>query len=487
MTISKRIIWGYAAVLVMMAIAVAVGFYGIRTTQSVYNRFTTVEERLVDEANELRFEVRDQTAHLRGFLLFPDEKKYFLDKLQEDYNQFDAAIEKMRNLVITEEGRRMVDDLAELQLKYKQEQNTVIALIQQGKYPEAAELNRKNIRPKSENMISEVERFRERELKIADEGYTNIKATASRLSGMMVAVLILAIVCGLGIAFWLTRQISRQLRDAIAQLTSSTAEIMATSSQLASSAAETATAVGETTTTVEEVKQTVQVSSEKAKYVSENAQKTTQVAQHGKKAVEDLVAGTNAIRERMESIAESIVRLSEQGQAIGEIIATVNDVADQSNLLAVNAAIEAAKAGEQGKGFAVVAQEIKSLAEQSKKATVSVRTILTDIQRGTGNAVMATEQGSKAVEAGIKQSASAREAIGALTDSIIEAAQAATQISVSGKQQMAGMDQVAQAMESINQATTQNLAGIKQAELAALNLNELAQKFKTMIERKKNN
>src|SRR4028119_1286641 len=104
------------------------------------------------------------------------------------------------------------------------------------------------------------------------------------------------------------------------------------------------------------------------------------------------------IREQMEAIGESMMRLSEQSQAIGAIIATVDDLAQQSNLLAVNAAIEAAKAGEQGKGFAVVAQEVKSLADQSKQATTQVRTILNDIQKATGAAVMATEQGSKAVE-----------------------------------------------------------------------------------------
>ena len=101
----------------------------------------------------------------------------------------------------------------------------------------------------------------------------------------------------------------------------------------------------------------------------------------------------NHIREQMESIADSVVRLSEQGQAISEIIATVNDIAEESNLLAVNAAIEATRAGEFGKGFAVVAQEVKSLAEQSRQATAQVRTILMEVQKATSAAVMATEQG----------------------------------------------------------------------------------------------
>jgi methyl-accepting chemotaxis protein len=176
-----------------------------------------------------------------------------------------------------------------------------------------------------------------------------------------------------------------------------------------------------------------------------------------------------------------VVRLSEQGQAIGEIIATVNDLAEQSNLLSVNAAIEAAKAGEQGKGFAVVAQEVKSLAEQSKQATAQVRTILGDIQKATTAAVLATEQGSKAVEAGVAQSAEAGESIRQLADSVIDAAQAATQISASSQQQLVGTDQVALAMENIRQASAQNVAGTRQTEIAARNLHELGLRLKQLV------
>ncbi|MCL5288079.1 MAG: methyl-accepting chemotaxis protein [Acidobacteria bacterium] len=278
------------------------------------------------------------------------------------------------------------------------------------------------------------------------------------------------------------RELNRQIRDGVNVLASSASEILASTTQVASGAAETATAVSETTTTVEEVKQASQVASQKAKYVSESAQKSAQVSQAGKKAVEETVEGISRIREQMNSIAESIGRLSEQNQAIGEIIATVNDLAEQSNLLAVNAAIEAAKAGEQGKGFAVVAQEIKSLAEQSKQATSQVRTILGDIQKATSATVMAAEQGSKAVEAGVKQSTEAGDSIRALAESIAEAAQAGTQIAASSQQQSVGMDQVALAMGNIKQASTQNVASSKQAETAAQNLHELGLRLKKIVE-----
>jgi methyl-accepting chemotaxis protein len=277
------------------------------------------------------------------------------------------------------------------------------------------------------------------------------------------------------------RRTTRELSEGVTVLAASASEILASTTQVATGAAETGTAIAQTTTTVEEVKQTAQVSSQKAKYVAETAQKATQVGQSGRKAVEASIEGMKRIQGQMESIAGSVVRLSEQSQAIGEIIATVNDLAEQSNLLAVNAAIEAAKAGEQGKGFAVVAQEVKSLAEQSKQATAQVRTILNDIQKATTAAVLATEQGSKAVEAGVSQSEQAGDAIRLLADSITEASQAALQIAASSQQQLVGTDQVAIAMENIKQASAQNVVGTKQAESAAHNLHALGLKLKELV------
>jgi methyl-accepting chemotaxis protein len=275
----------------------------------------------------------------------------------------------------------------------------------------------------------------------------------------------------------LRRQIGGMVEGA-ALLGSAASEIVAATAQFASGASESAVAVTQTTTTVEEIRQTAQLASQKAKAVADTAQKALQISHNGRKSTEDVVAGMSRIRKQMEAIAESIVRLSEQGQTIGQIMATVEDLAAQSNLLAVNAAIEAAKAGEHGKGFGVVAQEVKSLAEQSRQATDRVRTILGDIQKATTAAVMATEQGGKAVEAGGTQTEMAGESIGALAGSVTEAAQAATQIAASSQQQLVGMDQVAGAMENIKQASTQNVASAKQLETAARNLNDLGQRLK---------
>ncbi|MDP2038801.1 MAG: methyl-accepting chemotaxis protein, partial [Ignavibacteria bacterium] len=281
------------------------------------------------------------------------------------------------------------------------------------------------------------------------------------------------------------RRIMKDIYESVNLIASSSSEILAATTQVASGSAETATAISETTATVEEVRQAAQLSSQKASRVAENAQQVSQVTQSGQRAVDETVSGMNNIQVQMESVANTIVQLSEQSQQIGGIIASVNDVADQSNLLAVNASIEAAKAGEQGKGFAVVAQEIKSLAQQSKQATILVRNILIDIQKATSAAVMATEQTSKAVENGVKQSSQAGESIKKLAESSSKAVEVATQIVASSQQQSVGMDQIGLAMNNINQAGAENAASMLQAEKAAKGLNELGQKLKVIVEQYK--
>jgi methyl-accepting chemotaxis protein len=274
----------------------------------------------------------------------------------------------------------------------------------------------------------------------------------------------------------------QQIIEGVNVLASAGSEIMASVSQLTSGAAETATSVSETTTTVEEVKQTAEMTHQKAKRVSDLGQKNAEISRAGLKSIEDTINSMNRIKEQMDSIADMVVRLSEQSQAIGEIIATVNDIAEQSNLLAVNASIEAAKAGEQGKGFAVVAQEIRSLAAQSKQATTQVRNILFDVQKAIGSAVMATEQGSKAVEEGVRLSTQAGESIDVLVESVVkEATNAAVQIAASSQQQLIGMDQVVSAMGNIRESSLQMASSTKQTEKAAHDLHNLGQRLQEIV------
>jgi methyl-accepting chemotaxis protein len=293
-------------------------------------------------------------------------------------------------------------------------------------------------------------------------------------TAIMVVILVLA-----GVAF--ARNVSAPLEAAVAALTSASAEILAGTTQQASGVQEQAAAVTETVSTVEEISQTAESSNDRAKAVAESSLRAVDNGNAGRRAVEDTVSVMGDVKTRTESIANSILALAEQAQAIGEIIAVVNNVADQTNILAFNAAIEASRAGEHGKGFGVVATEIKSLAEQSKKATVQVRQILGEIQRATNSAVIATEHGAKTVDEALQTVHQADEAIRALTDIISDAARSATQISASANQQSIGMSQIQRAMRDISDTTAQNLAATRQTEQAARDLDAVGMRLATLL------
>jgi methyl-accepting chemotaxis protein len=279
------------------------------------------------------------------------------------------------------------------------------------------------------------------------------------------------------------QNMTMQIRDAANSLTASAAEILAVSTQQVSGASEQSAAISQTTTTVDEVRNIAEQTVARAQEVSEVARRTVEFSQVGQAAVQNTIESMSQIRGRVEGIAENILALSEQTQQIGEIIATVNDIASQSNLLALNASVEAARAGEQGKGFAVVAMEVRSLAEQSRQATAQVEAILSDIQKATNMTVMATEEGTKRVEEGMELAFKAGEAIQQLGGVITQSSQAAAQMAAGGQQQTSGIEQIALAMQNINQATVQSLASTRQAEKAARDLNELAQNLTTLVER----
>lgn len=273
-----------------------------------------------------------------------------------------------------------------------------------------------------------------------------------------------------------------QMLEGVNVLSSAAAEITATAAQLAASATETSSSVNETTTTVEQVKQSAALARDKAAAVAQMAQEAYQVSETGKRAVQETLQGMKLISEQMESVGETVVRLSEHSQTIEEIIETVQDLADQSNLLAVNASIEAARAGEQGKGFAVVAQEIKNLSDQSNQATDQVKSILDDTRKSVSAVVMATEQGSKAVQAGVEGSGQARGSIEDIATRAAAASQSCSLIEATVEQQFVGVNQVSTAMLSIEQAVRQTLDGTTQLETAARRIEELGGSLKEIVE-----
>ncbi|MCC6893256.1 MAG: hypothetical protein IT321_10565 [Anaerolineae bacterium] len=272
-----------------------------------------------------------------------------------------------------------------------------------------------------------------------------------------------------------------EINQAVGQVESDTQEILAAMTRQISMANEQDAVVTETTATVNEVRATVTETAERAQSVAETAQISVDISRTGTESVTQTVLGMEVIRHRVEDIADNILVLSENTQQIGEIIATVNSLADQSRMLALNASVEAARAGEEGKGFAVVALEVRNLADQNREATVQVREILGEIQRATNAAVMVTEEGSKGVDQGQTLVNKAGDSIRDLSHAIEEAALAAMQIAASTRQQTIGMDQLTQAMRTIKKATSETLNTTLQVKASVQNLRDASNRINMVL------
>ncbi|MET0402035.1 MAG: methyl-accepting chemotaxis protein [Cystobacter sp.] len=273
----------------------------------------------------------------------------------------------------------------------------------------------------------------------------------------------------------------RTVADFVTQLAGTTSEILVSTTEQVAGAQEQGSAVAETVSTIEEIAQTSDEAAGRARSVSESARHAEEVGKTGRHAVNEAVNSMSSVREQVESIASRILALAEQAQAIGDIITTVNDISEQTHMLALNASIEASRAGEHGRGFAVVASEVKALADQSKKATTQVRQILGQIQKATQSAVMMTEEGTQGVISASRVVGQAGTTIQTLGELLTQASLTASQISASANQQATGLGQIRQAMRDVSQATQQTLASTRQTEQAMQDLNGMGQKLKSLL------
>lgn len=264
------------------------------------------------------------------------------------------------------------------------------------------------------------------------------------------------------------------VQEAGLQLEAAAMQIIAVVSQNTAATNEQAASVSQTLVTIDQVRSFNRSVVDRATELATQAQGAMEISTDGNTAVDQIIGGMTVIRDRVDAIAGDILSLSEQTQAIEMITRSVNDIADQSNMLALNATIEAARAGEQGRGFAVVAQEVRSLAEQSKAATAQVQTILSEIQRATSAAVLATEEGSKAVEDGVQRARRAGDAINRMDETIRQTAHFAGGIAMSLREQHVGMDQIAQAMADVTGSSAQIATGAGDTQNAAESLSRLA-------------
>lgn len=290
----------------------------------------------------------------------------------------------------------------------------------------------------------------------------------ARSSAWFYLLATVAVALGAGGLSWvISRNISSSLVSGAQAARDVAEQIVQATSRQKQSTQNTATAVAETTTTVDEIRQTSEAATQQADQVAQDAETNIATASQAEEAIEHGLEAMQTIRQEVEGIARNILELSEKNLQISEIVQTVNGLAEQSNLLAVNASIEAAKAGEHGRGFSVVAAEVKNLASRSKDATEQIRAILSDIQKSSNAAVMVTEQGVKRVEEGQGLIEELGQTIRALGRVIEDNVDSARQISMTSKQQLAGVEQINQAMESLGESSNESAASAEQLTSAS--------------------
>jgi methyl-accepting chemotaxis protein len=237
----------------------------------------------------------------------------------------------------------------------------------------------------------------------------------------------------------------------------------------------------ETSATINELGAISFTSAEQAEASADGAKQALSLAEDGTRSVQQTLQGMAGLRDKVDAIANQIVNLSEQTGQITVVSDLVADLASQTNMLALNAAVEAARAGEQGKGFSVVADEIRKLADQSKKSADKINLLANDIQAAINRTVMVTDEGTKTVNEGIDLAQSTATTFVGVTDAVNNVYLNSQQISTSAKQQAISIQQVLTSMASISQGSQESAVGMHQVKMTTRELTQVADDLKAAV------
>jgi methyl-accepting chemotaxis protein len=276
------------------------------------------------------------------------------------------------------------------------------------------------------------------------------------------------------ITWRLSRDLRREVAAAVGHIQSSSAQLEAAAAQQASGGRDQSSAMSEITTTISELLITSRQIADSAQRVSKIAEETAAAARNGDMTIDQTRASINAIRTQVDQIVQHMLALGEKSQQIGGVVDLVSELAEQTNILAINATIEASGAGEWGRRFAVVAEEIRKLADRTAGSAKEIRTLIDDVRGAVNTTVMATEIGAKAVDTGSRQFDDATSSFRRIAQLVATTSDATREIELSTKQQTTAVEQVNVAASDTARVTRETEASAVQTKQTAAHLSTLS-------------
>jgi methyl-accepting chemotaxis protein len=440
-TFGRKIAAGFALAFLLLLGIGAVAYRSI-TVLTATNHLVTHTHQVLEHIAGVLSLLNEAETGQRGYVITGDEA--FLEPYQSALGKIPTLAKELKELTADNLNQQKRIDQAEPLIDAKLAAlNRIIEIRRKGNLEEATKIVRagegKRLMDDLRVVLAEMDQDERGLLKQrADE--TEAASGGAKTTIVFGTAFCLLFVIAAG--FFITRSLSSQIGAAVRHVQSSSAELQSAANQQASGAKESATAMSEITTTISELLATSRQIAESAQRVAQVAEETSAAARAGDHTAEKTHESVSGIQRQVDLIVTHMLDLGKKSQQIGGILEIINELAEQTNILAINATIEASGAGDAGKRFAVVADEIRKLADRVGGSTKEIRALIEEIRAAVNTTVMATEGGSKAVDLGARQFAEVTAALKQITELVGTTTAAAREIELSTKQQATAVEQV---------------------------------------------
>ncbi len=471
-TFGQRLAASFAVIVLLAVASTIISIYALHRVVREKDHVIEVNAAAMIQASNVEAATFRESAAARGYMLSGDA--VFAERVNQSRGQFQRALDNLRRLVETDSGRKYIADIAATETAFEKHVDNMVAMRNSGATTQAmARYMTKEAQPTRNQLEALLTGFETLEGARLNEGRAAATQVADSARNGLIALSVVIVLGTILLAWLLARGLTQQISSAVTDIQTSSTQLQSTSTDQATGAREQATAMTEITTTINELLATSRQIAESAQRVAAISADAANSATAGDRVVRRAHESVDSIRRQVEAIVNHMLDLGRKSQQIGSVVEIITELAEQTNILAINANIEAAGAGEAGRRFAVVADEIRKLADRVSGSTKDIRALVDEVRAAVNTTVMATETASKAVEGGTRQFGEVTEALHQITGLVATTTEAAREIELSTKQQSTAVEQVNAAVGNVAQVSREAEASTAQAmqtatELAAL-------------------